>query len=163
MRRLELALLLGCLVGCQKTGCQPAVESKPPGPATSADLPSDFASGLPVLDSGLPVLIASNGGGIGLVLAYDQTLDDPIARWGECLSRVTACYRANGSNPIAGCIDQIERCADDRGGKGCCPTACVDEFHRLDGDLSEDDAVTQSFGKGDCVAGFAAQRDGVQP
>ena len=73
-----------------------ASPSTPPAASQRRDLPSPpdreippaVASALPKDAQGRPILIES--GGVGLV--YDSKLDDPIARWGACLSLVAGAY-----------------------------------------------------------------------
>lgn len=155
MRLLAIAVLFaGC--DCSDTP-QRAYSTQPPAPATPAAMPSALEDALPKTDDGLPIVVQTGAGlpsGLSLALAYDATLADPIALWGQCLSRVTACYRTN-EGPITGCVDLIEVCADDAGGEGCCPRACLDRFHELrDGGTGEDDAVNGSFLEGSCIPGF---------
>jgi hypothetical protein len=125
-------------------------------------MPAEIATVLPVNDAGLPIIVATNAEvepGVTIELAYDATIDDPIARWGQCLSRVAACYQTN-PGPIAGCIDLVERCADGTGGNACCPPGCISAFHSLMASgTDEDTAIGKTFLQGDCVIGFAALRD----
>lgn len=136
----------------------------PPGPPVSADLPRELAEALPKTDGGLPILFAVQGGGanpgLSVRFVYDSKRDDAISRWGQCLSRLTACYSANPRAPIGGCIELIERCADDQGGKGCCPDACVASFRALRAKgIGQEEAVEQSFLEGGCVRGLREQLD----
>jgi hypothetical protein len=117
---------------------------------------------LPKTDAGLPIVATSNVGlpaGMALVLAYDKTLDDPVARWSDCVGMVTGCRLSCGS--ITGCVDGIAACADAKGGGDCCPSACNKAFHaRLAAGDTESVALTNSYLVGDCVDGFTASLDG---
>jgi hypothetical protein len=151
------------LAGCG--GCSSPPEtctgSQPPAAPVDGAFPLDFIGAPPRTDSGAVILIQSNatlGGGLSLVLAYDETLDDPITRWADCLGRVNACYQSN-CGAIAGCVDAIPRCASANGGPGCCPSACIEAFHAaLDGGTDEPTALTRSFLAGECIPGFSAMR-----
>jgi hypothetical protein len=128
----------------------------------SVELPAELVAALPRTDGGLPVLFgplaAASNPALSLQFAYDDKLDDPLARWGDCLSRVTACYDANPGAPVARCIDVIEPCADDTGGKACCPPACIAGFKALRRQgVEERAAIDQSFLKGACVKGLREQ------
>src|SRR5262245_37495805 len=92
------------LVGCDRVGALPdaatsdPARASPPAAPVSRWLPPELAVGLPRTDKGLPILVSTRATlppGKSLVLAYDQSLDDPITRWGECVGRVSACYRTN--------------------------------------------------------------------
>jgi hypothetical protein len=92
--------------------------------------------------------------GLSVALGYDDTLDDPISRWGQCLSRVLGCYRASPT-AISTCVASMDRCADDTGGQGCCPPACIEQFRaNVAAGMAENNAVDASFVEGTCVAGF---------
>ncbi|MBL8955176.1 MAG: hypothetical protein JNK82_30645 [Myxococcaceae bacterium] len=145
---------------CELPGQSPAVEPPPPTPVA---LPPSLLAELPRNDAGLPILVRSDEGvaGIAVGFVFDEALDDPIARWGECVQRITDCYRVAGTRPVRGCIAKLERCADDTGGTACCPPACFAAFEAALGNGSaEDDAVRATFFEGSCVAGFADQVDG---
>jgi hypothetical protein len=139
--------------GCPGCGEDP----KPPAPAVSAQLPPELAASLPKTDAGHHVLFESTAmlpEGVSLVLAYDENRDDPLVRWAECVGRVAGCYKTN-SGSIAGCVDFIEVCADPSGGIGCCPQACITQFQELlHQGRKEEEAIDESFARGDCVAGF---------
>jgi hypothetical protein len=127
----------------------------------SGVIPPEVAAQLDHTDGGLPIFVSTSAtlpAGTTIGLAYDATLDDPITRWGQCLSRVVACHAANpGAGPIAPCIALIERCADNHGGKGCCPSACLDRYAMaVASGEAESDAFTQIFLDGSCVDGMAA-------
>ncbi len=131
---------------------------RPPAPVVSSEVPPAVLAALPKTDAGLPILImlpgaAPSGGTPALV--YDPALDDPIARWGACLSRVGACYETNAPQPISGCVELIERCDDDSGGDDCCPPACIAGFQaRVAAGADEWSAVKESFVRGGCLTGF---------
>lgn len=146
-----LALLAGCdLLGGDDTG-----PSNPPAPPSPDELPAELVDALPKTDDGLPVIEAVEAFGLRVQVAHDATRDDAVARWGQCVSRVAACHRANPGAPIAGCIDLIERCADDTGGAGCCPPRCIAAFHdAYDDSGDEARAIEESFLTGACVEGF---------
>jgi hypothetical protein len=135
----------------------------PPAPPIDTQLPPDLAEGLPRTDGGQPVVMTTNATlapGVMLALTYDEKLDDPISRWGSCLSRVVGCYRTNGGY-LGGCVDHIEVCGDPAGGDGCCPRGCLDRYKALRGQgVPEDTAVDGSFIAGDCIPGFTGP---VQP
>lgn len=143
------------LVACGST-C--AGEPQPPAPPLPRDLPPEVIASFPQNDRGQPILHSTRFAGEGsLRLVYDRDLDDPLARWGQCLGRVVACYRTN-EGPIDGCIELIERCADDRGGEGCCPAQCIDEFRAKNSSgASEKEAIDASFVHGGCIRGFREQ------
>jgi hypothetical protein len=157
---LSLALLASCSSkgpsGPNMSGSDggPSSSPAPPAPPVAPDLPSDFVAIL--LD--VPVEAIP---GVTLQLVYDAARDDAIARWGECLGRVHACYKTN-SGPVTQCIvTGIEKCADDTGGKGCCPPSCINSYKSLhDSGASEEDAIERSFIAGDCVTGFSALAGG---
>ena len=152
-------LVVVCALGC---GDNEKITANPPGPPIEPSIPPDIEAALEHDEQGRPVMIdtpSMTSSAEKIALVFDKDLDDPIARWGSCLERVTACYRANPGSPIAGCIDQIERCADDTGGKGCCAGACISEFKRQRGlGVTEDEAIDASFVKGHCLQGIAALR-----
>ncbi len=135
---------------------------RPPAPPTPRDLDPAAVALLPATEDGRPVLLSTGSpgpDGYEIELVYDRAIDDPISRWGQCLSRVVSCYRENAGGPIAACVAVVERCASDAGGEGCCPPACLDAFEgALRGGMVEDDAVDSVFVEGDCVEGLAAIR-----
>jgi hypothetical protein len=137
--------------------------SHPPGPPTPRELDPAVASALPRTDDGLPILITTGTpgpDGYQLSLAYDATRDAPVARWTQCLGRVTACYHANPGAPILGCLAVVERCDSAAGGFGCCPSACLEAVNdAVSSGRSEADAIDSVLLAGDCVEGFAAVRD----
>jgi len=165
--KLILCSLAIASMGCDGCGT-PA--SNPPPPPVPATLPPDLAAALPKTDAGLPILLSTPAmlpGGMRIALVFDESLDDPLTRWSECVARGVSCYEVNRDRPIAGCIALIERCADDTGGKGCCPARCLDDFERLlHSGRSESQAFDESIMAGDCVAGyseFMSVDGGVQP
>jgi hypothetical protein len=136
---------------------RPSPEVHPPAPPVDPRLPPDVARALPRTPDGRPII--AQGGGVALV--YDETLDDPIARWGQCLGRVTACFKTN--RQLGGCVDLIEVCPTNRGGRNCCPRACLDQYNGLRaGGMAEREAMAASFVKGDCVEGLKEQREAAQ-
>lgn len=149
----------------------PPRPARPPTPPLDTRMPEQLLPALPRKDGGtdgggLPILLHATGATGGLALAYDDTLDDPTRRWGHCLGRVQSCYQANFDRPMAGCVDLIERCATNLGGRGCCPPACIQAFKdRLAAGATEDRAVDESFVRGTCVEGFVERRwdAGVTP
>ena len=168
---LLLVVLLAALSGCRCESTEvvldvstprrelPSASVQPPGPVVETALPAHLERALPRSDDGLPVLLRTHtpvmGPEISVEMVYDAALDDPITRWADCLSRVSACDRANPGLPVAGCVAQIEICPDATGGRGCCPSPCVEEFRRrmADGE-DEEEALEKSFVQGDCVEGF---------
>jgi hypothetical protein len=152
-----LLVLIASVPGC--SGCS-GESWNAPSPVESTDLPDDLEEALERTDGGLPILITSPPivTGVAVDIAYDETLDDPITRWGECLARVTGCYDTNAGR-LGGCVDMIEICADEPGGKGCCPKGCISAYKAARDDMDEDTAVRASFVLGDCIPGFAALRD----
>jgi hypothetical protein len=162
-----MLLLAATMLACPDGGCAssspPPYEARPPTPPPPRGLPPELAEALPRTDAGLPILLTvplQVAPGFDLQLVYDESLDDPLARWDECLGRVVACAEANAGHPIDGCIGFIEPCADDTGGQACCPPACIAAYHerRSAGD-EEEQALLASFFAGDCVAGLRAQLD----
>jgi len=137
--------------------CEPPYEPQPPTPPPPAHVDAaDLV--LPTDADGDPALAEVPAGGPHSVRAvYDDTVDDPLRRWAECLDRVAACYHVNEGR-VDGCVDFIELCDDSAGGYGCCPSGCIEDFQsaRARG-LSEDDAVDQSFMTGACIPGFQEQ------
>src|SRR5688572_30346027 len=88
----------------------------PPPPPSPRELPDAVKAALPSNADGEAVMSRVEWGGMFVEIVYDPTLDDAIARWGECLARVTSCTKTNPTGPIAGCIVQIEQCAGPEGG-----------------------------------------------
>ena len=136
----------------------PSPEARPPAPPQDTRMPADLAAALPKTPDGRPII--AQGGGVALV--YDETLDDPIARWGQCVGRVSACHETNRGQ-LGGCVDLIPVCSTNRGGPNCCPRACIDQYKSLlTGGMAEREAIHASFLKGECVEGFKAQRDAAK-
>lgn len=177
-RGRRLVVALACVLGCTPGTGTPVSDAgpdayvpegvNPPAPPHSRALPTEVAGGIGTSPSGLPVLLETPPGpdGYPVQLVYDEHQDDPIARWGQCLGRVVACYDANPGVPVAPCLALVARCDTNAGGDGCCPTQCFDDFDaRMASGVSESDAVLDVFFGGECVEGFAAQRDaaGVGP
>lgn len=171
-RFLILALpFLLLLTGCKTVPVAPAnfptpstsVESlkksvlNPPLPPTGTKLPPKLADELPKDKRGRPILLELPGPeNAKAQLIYDETLDDPITRWSECLGRVLSCAKAN-QGIIGQCINYIEVCKDDKGGKGCCPRPCIEKHKQLLAEgLTEAEALDQGILRGDCVPGFDA-------
>ena len=135
----------------------PAVEQRsgPPLPPVKAAMPLELTAQLPKTDDGLPILVSTTYADKTVALVFDESLDDPITRWGECLSRVLSCRQVN-TGPIAPCIDMIEHCATNEGGIGCCPSACIAEFkQQVSAGEEEFAAIENSFLAGNCVEGLA--------
>jgi hypothetical protein len=155
------------VVGLGLVAC--GYQAQPPAAPPPVEVPADVKSSLPADAQGRPVLVRTRGAGDGnlsISLVYDEKKDDPITRWASCLERVVACKQANLGHSIKECIPLIARCADDTGGVGCCPGACLDAFQRVSATgLADTEAVRQSFLKGDCVTGLTAFLDdsAVQP
>lgn len=163
--RTSWLVLVGCLAGCLLPEDAPV---QPPAPAPPVMLPAEVKQAFPVDEKGRPMLASSTAGGEGALrisLVYDETLDDPITRWGACLERVVACKRANPKQSIRDCVPLIPRCATDVGGVACCPGACLDAFASAKATgITDTQAVEQTFVKGDCVTGLADFLAGpVQP
>jgi hypothetical protein len=150
MRLLSTVAVLVLVAGCDS--CEP----NPPPPPLPRSLPPEAFEGGRRTDGGLPIIATSDFDGLELQLAYDETLDDPLARRGQCLDRVAACYRANRGK-LGGCVDLIEVCPDPAGGHGCCPRACIDAYHAQRKSKDEQAAVEASFVAGDCIPGFREQ------
>ena len=160
---LLIAAVIGAL-GCRATPASKAAtaaparraeapaDCKPIGPPPSRDLPADVAKALPRDSQGRPIIIGQGG----TALVYDKAVDDPISRWGACLSRVSALKKANpGPGRFAHCVALIDVCASDEGGAACCPQACIDKFEQQQaGGLSEKEAMNKSFVEGSCLKGF---------
>jgi hypothetical protein len=163
MARLAVfATLCAALAGCRCDDPTKPPLVDPPK-AREAKLPKELVDTLAKNDAGLPILIQGGDAVVGMSigLVFDESLDDPIARWGECLSRVADCYTVNGNRGVTACIGKLERCADETGGKGCCPSGCFTAFEALRKDgVAEDEAVDRTFRDGACVAGFAEELDG---
>jgi hypothetical protein len=161
-RILAFVLMAACSEG-GPSGDDGGPQQGPPAARVPPELPAEIESSLPHTDDGLPILLdvpTEAIPGFKLQLVFDATLDDPITRWGECLARVMSCYKTN--DRVSSCIEtQIEICADDQGGNGCCPRACIEEYARLhDEGASEDEAVENSVILGDCIPGFAEMVNG---
>ncbi len=162
--------LMWMVVVCGLAGCLFAedYQVRPPAPPRPVELPAEVKQAFPADEKGRPMLASSTAGGDGalqIAIVYDETLDDPITKWGACLERVVACKRANPKQSIRDCVPLIPRCASDAGGAACCPGPCLDAFAsaRATG-VSDLIAVEQTFIKGDCVAGLADFLAGpVQP
>lgn len=151
-------LALSVLGACDLLGGGGLPEANPPADPLPDELPPELIEVLPRTDDGLPVITSTHAFGAHVEVAYDVTKDDAVARWGQCVSRVAACHRSNPGAPIAGCIDQIERCADDTGGPNCCPPRCIQEF--LDRYAETDDepgAIESTILAGTCVEGFPVE------
>jgi hypothetical protein len=136
---------------------QPPSPSEPLDPTPYAGLPKD-ASGHPILlDQSMP------GSGATVRMTVALELDDPITRWGACLDRAMSCVR-NSVGPFGPCVALIDRCADSRGGHGCCPSACLDDFAlRHSSGVSEAEAFRSVFLEGTCIAGLSTFRQGSAP
>lgn len=123
-------------------------------------LPSSLASTLRRTDGGLPVFATSGAGlpaGVSVSLVYDQTRDDPVTRWAECVSLVRGCLtsRPDAGSPVP-CVRALRRCATNAGGDQCCPASCLAAFDTaLAADAGFADALAQSLLDGRCVDGFA--------
>ena len=147
-------------IGCGSHSANP----REPLPTTSTAIPPELGAGLGQTPRGFPILVETTAGlppGLALAIAYNANADDAVARYGECLSRLSACYAKN-HGVIGDCFDDtgdgpalIQPCADDTGGKGCCAPACISQYRELLGREGEDKAVTDSFFLGDCLVGFA--------
>lgn len=169
MRPLRWWGLAACLVvgGCRcddETGPLPdggSTVTRFAPPAVPATLPADLVAALPKTDAGLPILFSNPGEGRAtFALVFDESLDDPIARWSECVDRVVACFQVNPTAPVAPCVARLERCRDARGGRGCCPPRCLDDFATASSrGVSAIDALDQVILEGSCVEGFRAQVD----
>jgi len=154
--RLVASLAVALLAsGCDVLSREKPPPAEPPGPPPSREVPPEIAAQLPTTQDGKVLFTEVTSGGLTMQLAYDPTLDDPITRWGWCLSRVTACVTANPSQSIIGCIPKIEVCASSEGGHGCCPSACLDEFRQAH-ERTRDDrrALEESILTGRCIPGF---------
>ena len=139
---------------------KPPVASERRGRPTPPDreIPPPVASALPKDAQGRPILIES--GGVGLV--YDSKLDDPITRWGACLSLVADAHKP--SKRGTPWIDLIKPCPTNAGGKDCCPPECIEKFKKeRAGGSSDRDAMARSFVEGSCVEGLAQLRSRAQP
>ena len=160
MTRGKVILSLVVLALAGACGGEPPAKANAPPPAVATALPAELAASLPKSPNGLPLLLQQGGVlGPGIGLAFDASLDDPITRWAECLSRVRGC-RATNAGAIAGCVDLVPVCATNAGGKGCCPASCVAAFKaRVAAGSAEPLAVRESFLAGDCVDGFSSVRD----
>lgn len=114
---------------------------------------------LPKTKDGRPILASQEGDGFQLGLVYDETLDDPVTRWGGCFRTVLACH--DPAEPsITACVRRIARCARAEGGDACCPAACLDQFDAaLARGTGEDAAIDQVFLAGGCVPGFQGGTD----
>lgn len=169
LRHLWCLAVLGLLGDCRcddEPGLLPdggSTVTRFAGPATPAVLPPALVASLPKTDGGLPILHANPGEGRAtFALVFDESLDDPIARWSECVDRVVTCFRLNPSAPVEPCVARLERCPDGRGGQGCCPARCLDGFATATSrGVSALDALDQVILEGSCVDGFRAQVDEV--
>lgn len=143
------------------TSSQVCVHAPPDDPAARQAM----VSALPTNDAGLPIVTMTTATlppGVAVALVYDKNLDDPVARWSDCMGLVSTCRLACGA--ITACIDEIDPCPDNKGGGACCPPACNQAFHaRLAAGDSENTAITNSYAAGDCVDGFTAEMGGVSP
>ena len=159
--RCVVAWLLLAVAACGDN----RVGANPPAPAVDPEIPPEIEAALEHDDQGRPILIETRSmlsPDEKIALVFDKDVDDPVTRYAWCLERVAACHRANPGSPVSGCIDQIQRCADNKGGRACCAPACVAEFHRQRGlGLSEKEAISASFVRGDCLDGLAALRGGT--
>lgn len=147
---IAAALLIAMAAACD--GCDTPNAPLPPLPR---DLPDAAFASYPHDDAGLPILMASTFDGYGLELVYDQELDDPITRWGECLDRVASCLATNRGR-LGSCVDRIEIC-DAGDSRGCCPRSCIDAYQRERTGKDEREAVLASFVAGRCIEGLEAQ------
>jgi hypothetical protein len=154
---------LSCLAACDLLGGGGPPDANPPAPPLPEDLPAELVEALPRTEDGLPVVQAVESFGLRVQVAYDAAKDDAVARWGQCVSRVAACHRANPGAQIAGCIDQIERCPDDTGGRACCPPRCIADFLDVYADTGDEtQAIEETILHGACVEGFPVD-DEVTP
>jgi hypothetical protein len=151
-RIVVMLVWLGC--GDNNTG------SHPPAAPIDPTIPADVEAALEHDDQGRPIVIDTPSmvaEGERVALVFDKDLDDPITRYGWCLERVAACRHANPTSPLSGCIDQIQPCADNTGGRACCAPACVAEYHQQQAlGLDDKEAIAASFVRGDCLQGFTA-------
>jgi len=136
------------------------------GGTTSTTNGRRLPDGLAVDDAGRPILIRHRtllGPDVEVSLVYDESLDDPITRWGDCLELVTRCFE-DQPDDVDGCIDAVSVCDTNAGGASCCPQSCTQAYHdaRNTG-IGADRAVDQTFLVGDCVEGLAAFRDANGP
>jgi len=146
------------LASCDVLGGGGLPDANPPANPPPDALPQDLVDALPRTADDLPIVTSTHAFGSEVQVAYDVAKDDAIARWGQCLSRVAACHRANPGAAIAGCIDQIERCPDDSGGPDCCPPRCISDFlEQYDATGDEESAISSTFLHGACVEGFPAE------
>jgi hypothetical protein len=155
MIALGLAVLVSAACGDNDGNAGVCVKLAPADPARRDAL----LAALPKNDAGLPILTTTSAGlpeGVSVSLVYDKSLDDPIARWGDCMELVSACRLACDS--VKSCVEAIPSCATNAGGGGCCPAACTQAFHaRLASGDAPSAAITNSYALGDCVEGFTAQ------
>lgn len=162
-------LLVLCLAaaGFGGAGCSCGGPAANPPPPPTPLTPPDGAASLPTDDAGRPILLSAPVEGypdLQIQLVYDASLDNPVVRRGECLSRVLGCYDTN-PGPISGCITQyVEKCPDNTGGMACCAPACIQLYQTLhQGGASEEDALEQAFVVADCLQGYSDYMDGGQP
>ncbi len=154
---MDRRALLFLLAACDIVDGGPP-EAEPPPPPQSVELPAVYADTLPKDDQGRPIMIAFGSMGYGLEVVHDATLDDAVARWGECLGRVGSCYGVNRGRDIAGCVLAIQRCTDNSGGSGCCPSRCLNEFEAAYDDHGDTErAIEQTIAQGACVDGFPVE------
>lgn len=119
--------------------------------------PAAVIEGAKRTEDGLPIIAESSGGAISVTIAYDSRLDDPVARWGDCLSLVVRC-RQQTEGAILPCVDAILRCTGN-GGEACCPDACLAPFvARLRAGEDELAAFEATVLAGDCMPGLSELR-----
>ncbi len=161
MPRAASLALLAFLSACDLFGGGGA-DANPPAEPPPDDRLDEVLAGLPTTDDGLPILSSVHAFGSRVEIVHDGTKDDAISRWGQCVSRVADCHRSNPGARIAGCIEQIERCPDDTGGRDCCPPRCIQEFLDRYGETGDEEgAIEATILAGTCVEGFPA--DEVSP
>lgn len=144
-------IVIACAL-CAGLACS---DPQPPPPPLPAHIPAEAFEDQPRNEAGEPILMEIPLGDDLIQLVYDDTREDAIRFWGECLGRVSGCYATNPGGSIDGCVELIEICEGSLGGHGCCPQSCVDRYldERAVG-LDPSAAVDASFARGECIPGF---------
>jgi hypothetical protein len=149
------------VAGREVPGCVRPAPFQPPAPITPSQAASvdavtrALAEGYFGVDAGAPTQSPER-----LAKELEARMraerDTPMGRW-----QSTALRTANPGATALQCIDTIEVCADDRGGPGCCPRACIELHKRMceGGKCDDPDREMKVFlggvFAGECIAGFS--------
>jgi len=142
---------------------------KPPVHRTRADIVASLlASGLTPDEKGRFVFEGITD--VGLDLAFDPNLYDPMTGMRSCGMRINACFEksAQSASKLDSCVAASPRCVsstpwkNDPGGEDCCPEACLLEYFDKRSTMSAAAALS-SMVRGTCYPGMNAVLEGREP